>query len=52
VKGVSDAERDVWILGASMTKFMRYADKDLIDLGATAALARSTTAGVTMSDMD
>ena len=33
------AERDVWILGASMTKFGRYPDKDLIDLGAEAALA-------------
>ena len=26
-------ERNVWILGASMTKFGRYTDKDLIDLG-------------------
>src|SRR3982074_2308362 len=45
-------ERDVWILGASMTKFMRYADKDLIDLGADAALAALDDGGVAMSDMD
>jgi acetyl-CoA acetyltransferase len=46
------AERDVWILGASMTKFGRYPDKDLIDLGADAALAALDDAGVTMADMD
>ena len=46
------AERDVWILGASMTKFGRYPDKDLIDLGAEAALAALDDAGVSMADMD
>src|SRR5438034_159543 len=46
------AERDVWILGASMTKFGRYPDKDLIDLGAEASLAALDDAGVTMADMD
>jgi acetyl-CoA acetyltransferase len=46
------AERDVWILGASMTKFTRYPDKDLIDLGAEAALAALDDAGVTMADID
>src|SRR6266516_4742585 len=46
------AERDVWILGASMTKFTRYPDKDLIDLGAEAALGALDDAGVTMADMD
>jgi acetyl-CoA acyltransferase len=46
------AERDVWILGASMTKFGRYPDKDLIDLGADAALAALDDAGVTMAEMD
>src|SRR6266545_1971304 len=46
------AERDVWILGASMTKFGRYPDKDLIDLGADAALAALDDAGVTMANMD
>ena len=34
------AERDVWILGASMTKFGRYPDKDLIDLGARGGARR------------
>ena len=46
------AERDVWILGASMTRFGRYPDKDLIDLGAEAALAALDDAGVGMADMD
>jgi acetyl-CoA acyltransferase len=46
------AERDVWILGASMKKFTRYPDKDLIDLGAEAALGALDDAGVTMADMD
>jgi acetyl-CoA acetyltransferase len=45
-------ERDVWILGASMTKFTRYPDKDLIDLGAEAALGALDDAAVTMADMD
>ncbi len=35
------AERDVWILGASMTKFGRYPDKDLIDLGARGGARRA-----------
>ena len=34
------AERDVWILGASMTKFGRYPDKDLIDRGGGARRPR------------
>ena len=46
------AERDVWILGASMTKFGRYPDKDLIDLGAESALAALDDAGVTIGEMD
>ena len=45
-------ERDVWILGASMTKFQRYPDKDLIDLGSEAALGALDDAGVTIQDMD
>ncbi|HEY5153523.1 MAG TPA: thiolase family protein [Acidimicrobiales bacterium] len=44
--------RDVWVLGISMTKFMRYKDKDLIDLGAEAALAAMADGGVTIADMD
>ena len=45
-------DRDVWILGTSMTKFERYPDKDLIDLGAEAALAALADGGVTIQDMD
>jgi len=46
------AERDVWIIGTHMTKFGRYPDKDLIDLGAEAALAALADGGVTIQDMD
>jgi hypothetical protein len=28
----------LWVIGASMTKFMRYPDKDLIDLGSACAV--------------
>jgi acetyl-CoA acyltransferase len=42
----------LWVIGASMTKFMRYQDKDLIDLGSEAALAALGDAGLTFSDTD
>ena len=42
---------DVWVLGASMTKFGRYPDKDVIDLAAEAALAALDDGGVTIHDM-
>jgi acetyl-CoA acyltransferase len=42
---------NVWILGASMTRFGRYEDKDLVDLGSEAALAALDDAGVSMADM-
>jgi acetyl-CoA acetyltransferase len=42
---------DIWVLGAHMTRFGRYKDKDLIDLGAEAALAALDDAGVTMGEM-
>src|SRR5436309_1636524 len=42
----------VWILGASMTKFARYPDKDMVDLGAEAALAALDDGGVKIHDMD
>jgi acetyl-CoA acyltransferase len=42
----------VWVLGASMTKFGRYPDKDLIDLGSEASLAALDDGGVTIHDMD
>jgi acetyl-CoA acetyltransferase len=43
---------NVWILGASMTKFGRYPDKDVIDIGAEAALAALDDGGVSIKDMD
>ncbi|MPY94110.1 MAG: thiolase family protein [Acidimicrobiia bacterium] len=42
---------DIWVLGTSMTKFQRYKDRDLIDLGADAAIAALEDAGATMADM-
>jgi acetyl-CoA acyltransferase len=45
------AADDVWVLGISMTPFRRYKDKDLIDLGATAAQDALDDAGVTIFDM-
>ena len=43
---------NVWVLGAAMTKFGRYADKDLVDLGSDAALDALDDGGVTIHDMD
>jgi acetyl-CoA acyltransferase len=43
---------NVWVLGASMTRFGRYPEKDLIDLGAEAAMDALDDAGVTMGEMD
>ena len=42
---------NVWILGIHMTKFGKHPDKDIVDLGAEAALAALKDAGVTMKDM-
>src|SRR4051794_39484633 len=42
---------DVWILGIHMTKFGKYPDKDIVDLGAEAARAALKDGGVTMKDM-
>ena len=42
---------DVWIIGASMTKFGRYPDKDSIDLASEAALDALADAGATIHDM-
>lgn len=42
---------DVWIIGADMTPFGRFADKDLIDLAADAALGALVDAGTSMSDI-
>ncbi|MCB1001510.1 MAG: thiolase family protein [Acidimicrobiales bacterium] len=42
---------NVYILGINMTKFGKHADKDVVDLGAEAAMAALADAGVTMRDM-
>ena len=41
----------VWIIGASMTKFGRYPDKDTVDLAADATLAALADAQATIFDM-
>jgi len=42
----------LWIIGVAMTKFTRYKDKDLIDLGSEAATAALADAGLTIFDAD
>ena len=42
---------NVWILGITMTKFGKHADKDIVDLAAEAAMGALADAGVTMKDM-
>jgi acetyl-CoA acetyltransferase len=42
---------DVWILGIHMTKFGKHLDKDVVDLGAEAALGALRDGGVTIDDM-
>ena len=49
---MSAKDDDVWIVGIAMTKFMRYKDKDLIDLGSEAVLAALDDAGVSIIEMD
>ncbi len=41
----------VWIIGASMTPFGRYSDKDVVDLASQAALEALGDAGTTIFDM-
>jgi acetyl-CoA acetyltransferase len=43
---------DVWILGASMVKFGRYPDRDLMDIGSEAAVGALSDAAVSMADID
>jgi acetyl-CoA acetyltransferase len=43
---------DMWILGASMVKFGRYPDQDLMDIGSEAAVGALSDAGVSMADVD
>jgi len=42
---------NVWVLGTSMLKFGRYPDRDLIDLGAEAALDALDDGAVSIHDM-
>ncbi len=42
---------NVWILGITMTKFGKHADKDLVDLASLAAMGALSDAGVTMGEM-
>ncbi|MDE0668742.1 MAG: thiolase family protein [bacterium] len=42
----------VWILGASMTRFARHADRDLLDLASEAALGALEDGGVSVQDLD
>jgi acetyl-CoA acetyltransferase len=42
---------NVWILGITMTKFGKHADKDIVDLASQAAMGALADAGVTMRDM-
>lgn len=42
---------DVWILGITMTKFGKHADRDIVDLAAEASQGAFKDAGVSMSDM-
>ncbi len=42
---------DLWIIGASMTPFGRFPDRDVIDLAATAALDALDDASATIAEM-
>ena len=42
---------DIWILGIHMTKFGKHPDKDVVDLGAEAAMAALADSGLTMRDV-
>jgi acetyl-CoA acyltransferase len=46
---MSDA---VWVLGAAMTRFGRYPEKDVVDLGSETALQALDDADVRMSDIN
>ena len=45
------AHDDIYILGIAMTKFGKHTEKDVVDLGAEAAMAALADAGVSMSDI-
>src|SRR5580700_11842749 len=45
------SDSPTWILGTAMTRFARYPDKDLIDLGAQAALEALADAEMRIQDV-
>lgn len=45
------SSEDIWIIGAAMTPFGRFADRDLIDLAAEAALGALSDAQISMGDV-
>ena len=45
------ASDDIWILGITMTKFGKHADKDVVDLAAEATMGALADGGVTMRDI-
>jgi acetyl-CoA acetyltransferase len=49
---MADTTPNVWVLGTHMTKFTRYPDRDLMDLGSEAALGALTDGGVTIHDIE
>ncbi len=46
------ASDSVWVLGAHMTRFARYPDRDLIDLASQSAMAALADGEVTIHDVD
>jgi acetyl-CoA acyltransferase len=44
--------QDVWIVGLAMTKFGRFPDLDIVDLGSRAALDAFADAGIGIEDVD
>jgi acetyl-CoA acyltransferase len=47
---MTDAD-DIWIVGITMTKFGKHADRDVVDLAAEAVTAALDDAGMTMADV-
>ena len=47
----SQCSEDIWILGANMTKFGKYPERDTVDLAAEATMAALADGGVTMADV-
>ena len=43
---------NVWLIGTAMTKFGRYPDKDVLDLGSDVALDAMADGGATIHDMN